>query len=305
MLLVDYLEARYPATSDRRLAVRQAVKATCRRFMDSGLADPDFESNLCSGDEARFWQRFSEAALAVDLLDRGCDVRPSRDGPDLLVVHEDRRIWIEVICPEPTGIPASWLNQHTGVYDFPHEAILLRWTAAIKEKAEKLLGNVQRGVPGYIAKGVVRPDDAFVIAVNGRRLRGVFAALHGISQLSFAAEAVFAIGPMQILIERESLKATGHQHQHRPTIRKRNGAQVPAYTFLDPAFAPISAIWAVDADDCRAIGNLYPMEVIHNPLAANSLPTGLLPADCEWIAAPNDDESYVLERYPARDITQE
>lgn len=298
--LDSFLEARYPGPSEHRIAVREDVKATCNRFSDAGLADSDFESNLCSGDEARFWQRYSEALLGVELLNRGCDLRPSRDGPDLLLMAGDQRVWIEIICPEPNDIPPTWLNPpELEAYTFPHESILLRWTAAIKEKAEKLLGNVERGGAGYLARGIVGSTDAYVIAVNGRQLRGVFPTLHGISQLPFAAEAVFAIGPMQIHIDRASLKATGRGHQHRPTIRKAStGADVPAHTFLDPTFAPISAIWAVDIDDCRAMGNLRPMEIIHNPNAMNPLPPRLLPADCEWFALPHDGDTYLLERRP-------
>lgn len=307
MTLDSFLEARYPGPSERRIAVRQDVQATCSRFSKAGLADPDFESNLCSGDDARFWQRYSEAVLGVELLDRGRDVRPSRDGPDLLVMDGDRKVWIEIICPEAGDIPATWVNPPpNAAYTFPHETMLLRWTAAIKEKAEKLLGNAQRGVPGYLGKGIVGPNDAYVIAVNGRQFRGVFPALYGISQLPFAAEAVFAIGPMQIHIDRASLRATRRDHQHRPVIRKAStGADVPAYTFLDPTFAPVSAIWAVDADDCRAIGNLRRMEIVHNPSATNPLPPDLLPAECEWFALPQDANSYTLERRPPREESRE
>jgi type I restriction enzyme S subunit len=297
MTLDSFLEARYPGRSEHRILVRADVKEICDRFCKAGLADPDFESNLCSGDEGRYWQRYSEALLGVELLDHGCDVRPSRDGPDMLVMSGLRKVWIEVICPEPIGIPGSWLNPPKGVaYSFPHEAILLRWTAAIKEKAEKLLGGAQR--PGYLEKGIVAPDDAYVIAVNGRRLRNCIAQLDGISQLPFAAEAVFAIGPIQIHIDRETLKATGRDHQHRPLVRKPStGADVPANTFLDPIYAPVSAIWAVDRDDCRVIGNLRPMQIVHNPNATNALPQGLLPADCEWSAMPYDANALSLERW--------
>jgi hypothetical protein len=65
------------------------------------------------------------------------NLRPSRNCPDLLVHHGGRNIWIEVICPEPVGIPMEWLQSKLDeVITLPHEAILLRWTAAIKEKAE-------------------------------------------------------------------------------------------------------------------------------------------------------------------------
>ncbi len=55
-------------------------------------------------------------------------------------------------------------------YQYAPEAMLLRWTAAIKEKAEKLLGN--SGAKGYIQKGIAGPNDIYVVAVNARLLRG-------------------------------------------------------------------------------------------------------------------------------------
>lgn len=98
------------------------------------------------------------------------------------------------------GLPDEWINHVSGnVVSLPHEEILLRWTSAIKEKAEKLLGRADRKtgerIPGYIEKGIVTPSDAYVIAINGRLLRGFGGAipeLHGISQLPYAVEATFA-----------------------------------------------------------------------------------------------------------------
>jgi hypothetical protein len=211
-----------------------------------GLADPNFAGNLCSGNDARYWQRLSDALLAHEFLEIGLNLCPSRGGPDLLVQHEGRNIWIEVICPEPAGLPMEWLESKLGEAVLPHEAILLRWTAAIKEKAEKLLGNAEKRILGYIDKGVVGAGDSYVIAVNGRLLRGqsFFASITGISQWPYAVEAVFAVGPFAIQIDRQSLKATGSGHQHRPTIKKPSGASVPAETFFDPRFrhgVPVAA----------------------------------------------------------------
>ena len=77
-----------------------------------------------------------------------------------------------MICPAPTGIPEQWLNPRGEGLQFPHEAILLRWTAAIKEKAQKLLGNPATETKGYLQKGVVGEQDVYVVAVNARMLRG-------------------------------------------------------------------------------------------------------------------------------------
>lgn len=233
------------------------MQRVCAQFIALDLADADFESELCSGSEARFWQRYTEAVLACEAVNARLHVVPSRNGPDLCIEDDGLKIWVEFICPEPTGIPREWLEQTlgcvVGYVDYPHTQMLLRWTAAIKEKSEKLLGRCGR--LGYLAKGIVGADDCYVIAVNGRQLRGEFASLNGISQFPFAVEAAFAVGAYQLHIDRETLKSVRADYQHRPMVRKPSGAEVPAYTFLDERFAPVSAIWATDFDDCSVVGN--------------------------------------------------
>ena len=271
----------------------------CNRFIASGVADHDFLSELCSGAEPRFWQRFTEAALTCEVLDAGLAITPSRIGPDLCIEHGDRRIWVEFICPEPVGIPADWLAHESGIcHDFPHVPMLLRWTSAIKEKSEKLLGGQCRA--GYLAKGIVGPGDSYVIAVNGRRLRGAFASLNGISQFPFAVEAAFAIGPYQLHIDRESLLTVKENYQHRPYLKKSTGADVPAYTFLDERFAAVSAIWATDFDDCSVLGNQMALAIVHNPLATHPLPVNLLPAWSEYVATAVQNDEYQLKKQHGR-----
>lgn len=151
-MLKQFLLARYPMDSSARIKVREFVQKLCERHIERGLADRNFEKELCCGSEPRFWQRLSEVLLAHELLEAGLDVQPSRgEGPDIFVKHKGRNIWIEVICPEPSGIPEDWLRHEVNRrVSLPHEAILLRWTAAIKEKSERLLGNREKNISGYL-----------------------------------------------------------------------------------------------------------------------------------------------------------
>jgi|SRR5680860_425163 len=204
----------------------------------------------------------------------------------------ERKVWIEVICPEATNVPTSWLASKPGeAITFPHEAILLRWTSAIKAKSERLVGSGDGVRVGYLGSGMVDPDDAYVIAVNGCQLRsGPFPALFGISQFPFAAEAVFPVGPYQLQIDRNTLKVVDRGHQHRPFVLNQNQAEVPALVFLDPRFNSVSAIWALDLNGGSAIGNSEPTAVIHNPNALNPVSLGFLPADHEYVAIPEGTE---------------
>lgn len=298
MTIESILLNRFPGNGKVE-TVRNAIAEACNNFISSGLADAKFTTEICSGSDAKFWSCVSEALLAAHLNYAGLapSASPRGGGPDFLVMENGRKIWIEVICPEPRDVPPEWLQPvFNGVVHFPHTEILLRWTSAIKEKAEKLIGSNDGTIKGYLGKGIVASDDAYVIAINGRQLRGSFSSVTGISQFPFAAEAAFAIGPYQIKIDRDTLKQTGEGHQHRPEIFKTNGSAVPAYTFLDPRFQPISAIWAVDIDGTSVVGNSEDLVVVHNPYATNPVPVGFLPAYNEYVATPNGPDEMVLSR---------
>ncbi len=299
MDIETFLLKRFPGCG-RTQEFREELANACNSFVTSRLADANFTNELCSGLEQKFWSRVSEALLSARLCKVGLHPAPSHGGPDFLLIKEGRKIWIEVVCPEPRGVPSDWLTSTppgvTKVVDFPHKNIILRWTSAIKEKAEKLIGSLDGTTKGYIEKGIVESGDAYVIAVNGCQLRnGPFPNLFGISQFPFAAEAVFAIGTYQIKINRDTLEQTGAGHQHRPFISKPKGSPVPAYTFLDARFKPISAIWAVDVAGTLT-GNINPMAVIHNPNAFNPIPIGFLPAHDEYVATPIGTEEFELNR---------
>ncbi|MFZ5759665.1 MAG: hypothetical protein ACOY32_08570 [Thermodesulfobacteriota bacterium] len=297
-MIEEYINSKFPGTHQRIVAYRQELVRVCNNFIDSGLADTNYVNRLTSGHDSTFWSCLSEAFLADRLLGKTFPDRSSIiGGPDFLVSNEDQNIWIEVICPEPCGVPSSWTTFTDGITNFPHESILLRWTAAIKEKSEKLLGNEEGTSNGYLQSGIVGPNDAYVIAINGCQLRnGPFSALSGISQFPVAAEAVFPIGPYQLTISKDTLGVVDRGHQHRPYVINRNGAHVPAYAFLDPRFNPVSAIWAVDLNGGSIIGNSEPMVVIHNPNAINPVPVGFLPSNEEYVATPCNSDELILER---------
>lgn len=286
MTLFDALKTRYPHDSEKSQLIRQRLEEACTEFVSSGYGDRNALQKICSADDSQYWQQMSEVLIATELLKEKIRITHPAKGPDFVFADGDRKVWIEVICPEPRGISDDWTKHIPGIaVSLPHEAILLRWTAAIKEKAEKLLG--KDGTYGYLSKGVVGPNDAYVIAVNGRLLRGFNGGLPelvGISQFPYAVEATLALGPLQVLIDRTSLQAMESSYQFRPLVRKANGIDVPADTFFDPKFAPVSAIWAVDLDEQILIGELRPMVVVHNPLATNPVGRNVLPAQSEYSA---------------------
>ncbi|MEO9963696.1 MAG: hypothetical protein ABJF07_25715, partial [Nisaea sp.] len=136
------------------VAMRERLVEVCQAFVDGGFGDGNAAQRLCSADDGIYWQQLSEVLFAHQLTRVGIGFAHQQAGPDFRIDRVGRRIWIEVITPTAANIPAEWLAPAgNGVRDFPHEAILLRWTAAIKQKAEVLLGNPHLAVPGYLARG--------------------------------------------------------------------------------------------------------------------------------------------------------
>lgn len=295
----SFLDTKFPGDG-RAKKVREELLRVCNQFMESGLADAKFAIELTSGSNAKFWSCLSEALFFDRLSHLRFELKPSGiGGPDFLLNINNRRVWIEVICPEPRGLPNGWTDiQVNQVISgrVPHNEILLRWTSAIKEKTEKLIGSADGKTKGYVQKKLVSPKDMYVIAVNGCQLRhGPFSSLCGVSRFPYAIEAVFPIGPYQIAIDRNTKKVVDHSYQERYQILNLNNAPVPTYTFLDPKYEMVSAIWAVDFNGHGVIGSDQPSALIHNPLAINPLPPGCIPHDEEYVAIPSDKGGYDLQ----------
>jgi hypothetical protein len=297
--LSDALRARYSGALPGDETVRQRVLEICQWYIDAGLGDADANRRLASADDAIYWQQLSEVLIANELVQAGLAPSSRPSGPDFLIEHDGRRVWIEVVCPEAKGIATDWLTHTEGAVSLPHEQIILRWTSAIKEKFEKLTGKPDRPEAGYLAKGVVAPDDVYVIAVNGRLLRNEFPQLSGISQYPFAVEVTLAVGPFSIHIDRNTLKTTWSGLQHRRLLQKPNGAIVPADTFFDPAYVPVSGVWATDFDENVLFGASKPSILVHNHTASNPLPALLLPVHSEYRATVGTEE-YSVDRVDGR-----
>lgn len=292
------LLTRFPGEG-RPATIREYLADACKQFIHSGLADPKFESELTGDSETAFWSSMSEALVYRKLGGKQfLKRRKIGVGPDFLLEMNGKRVWLEVICPTPAGIPENWLEiQFDSATSMPHEEILLRWTSAIKEKNEKLVGNRDGKQKGYLQKGLVNQQDIYVVVVNGCRLRhGPFSALTGISQLPYAVEAVFPIGPYQVRFNKDTLETLDTGHSYRPAIRKSSGSSVPSYAFLEPWYSMVSAVWAVDFNGCSCIGNTEPSVVVHNPNAQNPLPLGFLPADEDFVARSISEDLMELDR---------
>ena len=231
--------------------------------------------------------------LARYLVQLGYDVSSRDAGPDFLIEHQGQLIWIEAVCPSPVGLPDEWINpsqldEGPRVFSVPHESMLLRWTSALKEKKDKLMGTNTK--EGYLGKGIVNEDDAYIIAISACQLGLGLNTYQGISQYPYAVEAVFPIGPYEIVLDRETLNTSEVRHQYRPAIAKpKTGAEVSTDNFLAPDYEGVSAVIGTNAGINAACGDAWPLVHVHNPNARNPIPKGILGGEEEFFATDMGD----------------
>lgn len=259
-----------------------------REYQASRLADPHFARQITSGDDGCFWSRTWEMVLYHHLRTLTSDISSAPAGPDFRVMIASTPVYIEAVTPDPSGLPAEWLSPTPGTaYSFPHEQILLRWTNALSTKRAQF--------DQWLKDGRIDERTPTVIAVNSCRLSR-YPEETGITQWPFPCEAVFPIGPLAVQFDIETGKFGQPYQSARFSVTKRNGSSVPTDSFLNPAYAGVSAV--LGCATCHSDGGSPPMVVVHNPLARNPLPPGLLGATTEYIARQVGDEFYV-ERYQA------
>jgi hypothetical protein len=245
-----------------------------------GLANPHFVKEFTNGKQRTFFQRLWEMLLAAHLSAQGFSLMSPDHGPDFRFEFDGLPIWVEAVSPEPKGLPSHWMEHPKAnaiqAGSVPHDQILLRWTAAFKEKAGKLTR--------YRADGIVKNGEAYVIAISGAQL-GAMPLDHGISRLPYIVEAVLPVGPLAFAVDRDTGKIGSGHVSERFVVRNANGAAVATTPFVDPAFADISAVIGFSGD--RASSPSLPLYVVHNPLAGVRVPRGTFgPSVEEWWGVP-------------------
>ena len=247
-------------------------------------ADPDFPQGFARDVDGRFWEMY----LGCTLIEAGRTLLPVADRqrqggqPDLCVLDEGRRIWIEAIAPDE-GAPGPDqivrpipMNQGGGLVAAPIRQAQLRTSGAFWTKAQK--------IARYIEQGVIAPEDSRIVAISASRF-GVYVAEQ---PLPLIMTTLFPIGDAYITIDRATGDVVEEGFHAAPLIaRERN--PIPRTAFLDERFADVSGvIWSR-----VGLGNLSrqvrPITYLHNPLAQVPLPTNWGVWDREFVTTPQGD----------------
>lgn len=275
------------AAPEYREKALEFLVATYQRFMGERLADSQFTSRLLKGSENEYQQRLGELLFAAYLWRHGFTLASSNEGPDFKATKDGHSIWMEVHTPE---IDEAYRTIVYGeVRTVPHAERTLRWTSALKEKAEKLLGNAEKGKLGYLKNGIVGSNEPYVIVINSTLLDPFHIGLTGVSQFPYPVEICFGVGPLAATLDRMSGEVVWSGNTQRLQIERTDKSPVPSDSFLSPSYAAVSAVIGIDLDANFIVGEEPHAAAVYNPHAINPIPHGLLPSSDHWVCDYSED----------------
>ena len=147
----------------------------------------------------------------------------------------------------------------------PTEKILLRYTHALVEKTNRY--------KDALKKEIIRPDDAYILAVN---CRAIPHAPYG-NTMTYYIQAYLPFGPYAVSIDTNTGDIVESFYQYREAISKLNSANIPTTAFLDTEFGCVSAI-INSAVDCvnrpNDLGGDFTL--LHNPKASQRIDDSIL-----------------------------
>lgn len=241
---------------------------TARAFTEElwQIYRPYADDHAQSDAKAHFLQRFWEMYVTCTLIKQGFEIkRVGNEGPEFYFIYEGRRFWVEAIAPGSGNGPDYVPETEPGkAYRVPTDKVLLRFTHALLEKHRKYKIDLE--------KGIVKPDDQIILAINSR---GIPHAPYG-SDLPYLIKAFLPFGDLTYAFDRETMELKDQYHQWRENVRKVSGANVPTTCFLSTEYTAFSAAIhsGVDCDN-RPLNLGKDFIVLHNPSAANKLPENL------------------------------
>lgn len=252
-------------------------------------ADRDFLGEV----RVKFDERFWEMDLTVTLICLGFQVTCPKPGPDIGIVVDGLRIWFEAVSPSrgadgsPDQVPEE-RNDGT-VQSVPNAQLVLRYLNSISEKFERQYRN-------WLQIGAVAKEDAFVIALNPRRLGFEYADTIPPRIL----QAAFPVGHAFISFSRDTLRPTQRGFEIRTALAKASGTLVDTGVFLHEGYEALSGLLVSRVDVInRPEGMGQDFQLLPNPVAAVPLPpTFRLPGT--YFAVSATEDGYNVQPQPVR-----
>jgi hypothetical protein len=190
-------------------------------------ADNEFQREIRSNFDARYWEMY----LTCSLIFAGHSVTCPKPGPDVGIMYKGRRVWFEATSPS-CGTPGS-ADYAGGPVEgpIPEGKIILRYLNSISTKYNEQYAN-------WLTKNIVSEKDAFVIAINPRKIPWD----HRDGDPPRILQAGYTIGTLYGEVERETLKPIRTGYQSRDKIMKASEASVDTGVFQREEYKRLSGL---------------------------------------------------------------
>ena len=104
-------------------------------------------------------------------------------------------------------------------------------------------------------------------------------------------KALYPIGELELLIDRDSRKVMDTRHRARFSITKANKSRVPVQAFIDKRWRGLSAVLCSDVDvGWSKLPLGADLEIAYNPLCRRPVARGTIPVIREWWAKLDGNE---------------
>lgn len=241
-------------------------------------ADSKFKTQLRYDFHAGYWEMY----LANALMEMGYLIDSADSGPDIKIEGQPK-VWIEAVTSKDgeSTKPPDIKPISSGKSEFiniSEDEIMLRYTSSINEKFRK--------GKGYIEKGVMSEDDAYIIAINGASVS------HSRSDdvPPWVFKTLFGVGPQTITVYPSSSKSSESNFSFMPSIVNKNKAIVPTTYFQAHHYKELSGVlFSLTNVSNRPFAIGADFIFIHNPFAKVQVPGGFFKRGKEYIAAHSAD----------------
>ena len=202
-------------------------------------ASPDFQYQLLA-DDGKFLSLTWELMLGATLLEKGYHLERSINDqrPDLCLMLEGKRIWIECFLPnvgdpsKPNSVTETALtfDGEFECHDVDPDKSVLRCTQGLSKKKQQHLR--------WIAEGVCKQDEPFLIALNGLNLE---LKIYN-SSLPQILRALYATGDMYDVFDSKDPEYRESGYHFKPKIDKSETTPISTTFFLEKDNSHISGV---------------------------------------------------------------
>ena len=205
------------------------------------FADPNFLEEFSLHTHQRWFEMYLTVSLIRAGLNVECSKLKKRGAPDVLITDDDRKIWIEAVCPtagtegKPDSVPSYSAHGENPVAKYvPQNQIVMRLLSSLKDKSCKY--------KHYRDCGVVDKDDVLAVAINVHDIPYACLDNEENSMPDPMMTGLYGLGNPCVSVDRNTMEVVDYHNTQLCSIKKSSGKKIGVQPFIDGSMPQISAV---------------------------------------------------------------